>query len=507
MENNKIVYAGFFTRLLATLVDIVVVSFVVNIIENVVTLHAFFILMIWWLYVSVMLIRWHTTIGGKLFGIEVLKSDDLKPLNFKWASVRFFVSIAPFSLYLYVRGMQHIMDIPPTPTMTQLPQLIFMLLPMIMFFTKKKQMIHDFIVHSVVIDVNKQMNTEKVKQNKSVHMGQKILRVVGTLAFLAMFGYLLVYVSVFYMLGKSSQKSYDASFSTQYKTDDYNNSKIIFYNKELEKYSEKFMNANGMYEIFEADVKRDLALNCIQASLKEHNVSDWIEEGSHFRKNARNLYAQSEDQIIRAKKNANYMGKHFYDYDLNEVNDIVDQIANVWEINKNKETCEKLLSVDKMYDNMFIYKYIDNREWALSRYATEWVNASYVGTLNKTYYSNQKDKTQEWLNMLYKRYPSYKEHQKQQEVEAKIYVEKIRKEEKKTKKVKLKKRNDDLMESAQKSGDLGTVKMLRVKQIIGDKATIPHMGYREKTGILKITIHGANCTDFVFPPKIQCKSY
>ena len=136
-DNHNVKYAGFFTRLLATLIDIIVISLIVNIIGGVIPLNAFIILMTWWLYVSLMIIKWRTTIGGKLFGIEVLKSDDLEPLSFKWASIRFFVSIAPFFLYLYLRGMQHIMDVPPSPTMSQLPQLIFMLLPMIMFFTKK----------------------------------------------------------------------------------------------------------------------------------------------------------------------------------------------------------------------------------------------------------------------------------------------------------------------------------------------------------------------------------
>ena len=357
MENrNDVKYAGFFTRLLVTLVDIAVISFVINIVGSAITLNAFIILGIWWLYVSVMIIRWRTTIGGKLFGIEVLKSDNLEPLSFKWASIRFFVSIAPFSLYLYLRGMQHIMDMPPSPTMSQLPQLIFILLPMIMFFTKKKQMIHDFVARSVVIDVNVQMKTDEAKQNKSVQVGQKVLRVVGTLVFLTIFGYLLIYVSVFYKLGKSSSDSYNASFSTQYKINDYNDSKIIFYNKELERYSEEFINANEMYEIFEADVKKDLALGCIQYFIRRKNRETWIDEGSNYRKNARNKYANTEDKIKKAKKNSDYMGKHFYTFDLNIVNHVVDEVTEVWS-DKNESICENKLSSNELYE-MFIKTYI-----------------------------------------------------------------------------------------------------------------------------------------------------
>jgi len=355
-NKNDVKYAGFFTRLLATLVDIAVVSFVVNVMERVITLDTFVALAVWWLYVAIMLTRWRTTIGGKLFGIEVLKSDSLKPLNFKWASARFFISITPFLLYLYLRGMQHIMDIPPSPTMSQLPQLIFMLLPMIMFFTKKKQMIHDFVAGSVVIDVNVQTNIDGTKKNKVVHVGQKILRMLGTLVFLAIFGYLLIYVSVFYKLGKSSQNRYDASFQTIYKPNDYNNSKIIFYKKELEQANEKFVDAESMYEIFEADVKKDLALGCIRYFIKREGNENWLDEGATHRVSARNKYANTEDKIKKAKKNSDYMGKHFYTFDLNIVNHVVDDVTEVWS-DKNESICEKQLSSYELYE-IFIPKYI-----------------------------------------------------------------------------------------------------------------------------------------------------
>jgi hypothetical protein len=63
-SNQEVKYAGFFTRLLATLVDIAAVSFVINIVGSAITLNAFVILAIWWLYVSIMLIKWRTTIGA-----------------------------------------------------------------------------------------------------------------------------------------------------------------------------------------------------------------------------------------------------------------------------------------------------------------------------------------------------------------------------------------------------------------------------------------------------------
>ena len=220
MENrNEVQYAGFFTRLLATLVDIVVVSFLIYIIDLVIDnksiQNIFFMFAIWWIYTSVMLMKWRATIGGRIFGIEIL-STSLDPLSFKWVSLRFLVSMIPFLLYLYVRNMQHGIIPPPSPIVQQLPQLLFFLPPLVMFLMKKKQMVHDLLVQSIVIDVSKKKHMDKVSQGNIVYFGQKFLRIGGTLIFLVVVGYLLVYVSVFYSLGKSSHDAYNASFHKQY---------------------------------------------------------------------------------------------------------------------------------------------------------------------------------------------------------------------------------------------------------------------------------------------------
>ena len=380
-SSHTVKYAGFFTRLLATLVDIVIVSFIINILGSVIPLNVFVILGVWGIYVSVMLSKWNATLGGKLFGIEVLRSDDFEALSFKWALIRFFISLVPFLLYSYLRGMQHMMEVPPSPTMSQLPQLIFMLLPMVMFFTKRKQMIHDLIAKSIVVDVNRK--EEKTHPNKTIYVGRKILRGIGTLAFLVVFGYLLFYVSVFYMLGKNSQASYDNSFHIKYQTNDYNDSKIIFYNKELEKYSKVFIEAEAMYDIFEADVKKDLSLGCIQYFIRRKDKESWIEQGSHFRKNARNKYTTTEEKIKKAKRNSNYMGHNFYTFDLNIVNHVVDDVTKVWS-DKNESVCENKLSANELYE-IFIRKYI-------ARFGSENIHSSFG--------SKPQQREIDWFNIL-----------------------------------------------------------------------------------------------------------
>ena len=196
-----------------------------------------------------MINKWHATLGGMLFGIKVFHAKDLEALSIGQALVRFVVSVVPFLLYSYLRGMQHMMDIPSSPTASQLPQLTFMLAPLIVFFTKKKQMIHDMVAKSIVIDTNN-VGMENEHSTGTVRIGRNILRTMGTLAFLVVFGYMVVYVSIFYTLARGQQKSYNASFSTHYQTNDYNNSKIIFYKKELERYSKEFVEAKEMYDIF-----------------------------------------------------------------------------------------------------------------------------------------------------------------------------------------------------------------------------------------------------------------
>ena len=353
-SNQEIIYAGFFTRLLATIVDIVIVSFVLKAMDSVVSLPAFAIWGLWGIYTAVMINKWHATLGGMLFGIKVFHAKDLEALSIGQALARFVVSVVPFLLYSYLRGMQHMMDMPPSPTASQLPQLIFMLAPLVMFFTKRKQMIHDMVAKSVVIDVNEAGENRESK--KVAYAGRKILRAIGTLAFLAMFGYTAFYTFVFYKIASSKEASYNASFSAHYQTNDYNNSKIIFYKKELERYSKEFVEAKEMYDIFRADVKKDLALGCISYFLRKEGCDSWIDMASKFRKNARNKYADTEARIKQAKRNENFMGKHFYTFDLNMVNDNVDKITKRWS-DKNDSICENTVSVDALYDT-FINRYI-----------------------------------------------------------------------------------------------------------------------------------------------------
>ncbi|HIP28100.1 MAG TPA: hypothetical protein EYG82_02890 [Sulfurovum sp.] len=425
-SNNEVKYAGFFTRLLVFLVDIFVVSFLVYLIDTVVSIekNPIIILLIWWLYTAIMLNKWQTTIGGKVLGTRILGSNLVK-LSFLKASIRFFVSIAPFMLYTYLRGIQHTMTLPPSPTVQMLPQLIFILLPFVMYLSKKRQMIHDMLVESMVIDVNSKPQKDDTMGERIIPIGQKVLRVLGSVLFLIVFGYVAIYTFVFYSLGKHSSNSYNNSFHTTYETNDFNDSRIIFYKKELETHSKAFIEAEGMYDIFEADTKKDLAHNCIEASLKEHNVTDWIDAGGSFRRNARNKYATTEEKIKKSKENSSYMGRHFYDYDLNDVNEIENSIASIWDSKKNINTCDKLIPIEQMY-SQFMVQYFQNREDALTSYQSSYISATSKSTLNKSFYKRHMNQTESWLKALEKNNPDILQkietYKKKKEEEKQKYI-------------------------------------------------------------------------------------
>ena len=358
MENdNEVKYAGFWVRLLAFIVDIFVVSFLMSVMSKIGSMEKFpiIVILILWLYFTISINRWGTTIGGKFLGIRIY-TEEMNNLSFLKASVRVIVSIMPFILYQYLRGMQHMMSPAPSPDVQMLPQLIFILLPFIMFFTKKRQMLHDIVAKSVVIDVNKKVQIDETSPNKILYRGRMVIRIIGVVLFLIVGGYVLLYTSVFYMLGKQSSNSYNNSFHIKYETKDYNNTKIIFYKKELELYSKEFIEAEGMYEIFESDVKKDLALGCIRYFIKREGSDNWLDEGATHRVSARNMYANTEDKIKKAKKKSDYMGHHFYTFDLNMVNHIEDEITQVWS-DKNDSICENKLPANELYE-IFIKKYI-----------------------------------------------------------------------------------------------------------------------------------------------------
>ena len=163
-------------------------------------------------------------------------------------------------------------------------------------------------------------------------------------------------ISELYKYKKAKDKAYKKSFHTHYEADDYNDTHILFYKEELESASYRFMKANDEYELFEADVTKDLALGCIEYYLIEHKQKDWISARSSYRKNARNLSAKTDVKIENTMKNERLMDKNFYLYDLNLVNSEIDNIVSKRKNSKNNP-CLKNITTKELYST-FLIQYV-----------------------------------------------------------------------------------------------------------------------------------------------------
>lgn len=187
---------------------------------------------------------------------------------------------------------------------------------------------------------------------------------------------------------------YEASLRTNYKIDNYKDERIIFYNKALIKYSKEFLYAEGKYDIFETDVKKDLALNCIQSSLQNH-IENNLEEGRNFRKNARNKHLKTEALIQKHKDKRKYLSNRHYYYAYETIREIADPIIK----ERNKNTCDKKLSVEVMYER-FLKKYIIRREEDLISYKKSFKKPN-ATPKDKAYYQKQITQLSQWLKILY----------------------------------------------------------------------------------------------------------
>ena len=432
MENKEIKYAGFLPRIMGAVVDLYIFQFILIQVGTLITFD-FVIWIILFFYFAFVPSKIGGTIGQRLFGLHVVDTD-FNGVTLKYMILRTLLLLVASVWFYYV--IRHWDEHFESSSLLELalPFLIAWIPQLWALFSKRNQTLFDLFSKTCVISTAKLIpkNIEEAK-SKSGFIG-----IIRTLFMIVIGGFLaygiFVFGALFFVYGGmaiSNQKSYNASFHTHYTTKDFNDSRIIFYNKELEQYSKAFVSADGMYDIFAADTKRDLALNCIQASLKEHNVSEWIEKGSSFRKNARNKYTTTEEKIKKAKKNEDYMGQHFYDYDLNDVNHIEDELANIWDTSKNKNTCDKHLPASELFD-AFMVRYIPTREEALSNNKREFEQAKTTGMLNKSFYKKKIEITTRWLNILHAKYPNIAQKIAELKIEKAKVVQKVR--EKKRKK-------------------------------------------------------------------------
>jgi len=358
----EIKYAGFFTRLLVFVLDVIMVHYLLWVLfylfpaPNII-IASIISFCVWWFYTSIAISLFKTTLGGKIVGIEVVRAD-FEPLSFIRSLIRVFLSTIPFLLYLFATIIVSLMIRNSSSILHRLPELIFLLPPLILYLTQKQQMLHDLLIKSVVIDKQKGSIFAQPKVN-IVSFGQTMIRAVGIMGFVIFIAYFWIHQGVYKKYSVVQDTLYSTTFFYRYAVNDYHDPTIVFYNKEIEKSSAQFVDAKSMSDIFEANVKRNLARNCLLYSIKKHDKRNWIRIGENFQKNAINRYADTYAKIQNAISNEKHIRSnfHLYLYDYGEVTTIERSIADTLDKKINQKSCDILLSVDEMYD-IFLPKYV-----------------------------------------------------------------------------------------------------------------------------------------------------
>lgn len=217
----------------------------------------------------------------------------------------------------------------------------------------------------------------------------KTLKIVAIIIALSFSSIILLYTSFGIMLKNSNQNEIKKQYSMNYDTEEYNDSKIIFYNNELKDSSHKFLLAENMYDIFEANTKREIALSCIRVLRKEHNGTNEYGVDNQikwFKQNAINYYTTSEDKVKKAVGNENYLKKHSLEYNGYPLYQIYKQLPN---------RCTDRLSVNTIY-NKFIPQYIKSQERRIDNY---YITYNPKESIRKRY--------KLWIDSLYEKYPQY----------------------------------------------------------------------------------------------------
>ncbi len=166
-------------------------------------------------------------------------------------------------------------------------------------------------------------------------------------------------------MAKTMNKNYEKSFHTTSYTNDFNDSRIIFYKSEIEKSSKAYIDANNDYALFKAFTQKEIGLKCIRVLLTKHTNSNNVYKlSSAFDKNSRNKYAQTKSLIAKYRNNDNRFKNREGYYRSN----IVDPFSRFLDTNM-PNSCEKKVPVEKMY-RLFLPEYIEKREIEIANYQT-----------------------------------------------------------------------------------------------------------------------------------------
>ncbi|WP_373071052.1 hypothetical protein [Sulfurimonas sp.] len=236
-------------------------------------------------------------------------------------------------------------------------------------------------------------NKEDIKQHRN-SLGESILYIVLFILFLYISFPILMLLINFTLLYLDKEQKYDKTFHTYYGERVYNDLRIDFYKSELEKSSKKFVYAQSPADIFKSDVQIRIARECIVYFIQEHKKNtSMIKEGYGIERNARNKFAITEELIEKTKENEKHIDVNANLYDYGLVNELIDDLTNMWHKENKKSYCDKNSSVEKMY-SLFKVNYINKftQEYKLRKDNTSFLSENLRQEIN--------DKKEKWIKLI-----------------------------------------------------------------------------------------------------------
>ena len=223
-----------------------------------------------------------------------------------------------------------------------------------------------FLIFSAVHTENNKNSTEypdtthtKIKQPSIIALlGKTLLGVLGMIgvAIIILIIGVLSFAQMGDSLGKSNQKTFEKKFDTVHPNTNYGDVKsnvkavevaatdyrFIYYLEELNIASSNFVNADKIIDIFEADVKRELAIACMRDVLIEKVANTGFYTIKGYKMNALNAVGNKRKAI----KNVTLMDKDRSVYDYPTTDGYGYYILNKDYPNR----CNNTMSVDDMFD-------------------------------------------------------------------------------------------------------------------------------------------------------------
>ena len=183
---------------------------------------------------------------------------------------------------------------------------------------------------------------------------------IGIVIALALYHVVPVIISVVSMVVYTGMEEakYDNSFYITYNIKEYDDPRINFYAKELEKNYNALVYAKSNTELFKSYTKIELATQCVEYYLKNDGEDNWIKVSRNIERNARNKVLHKDKNLIDlTKKNLHNVWNNFYVFELDTVRDLADNITNSWRYPSKHSRCDDNLTTEQMYD-IFLPKYV-----------------------------------------------------------------------------------------------------------------------------------------------------